>query len=162
MGGVSIAVEIRDQALRKWLAAAPRDWRRNAAPAIGLVLVRGTHERFRREVDPEGNAWAKLNPVYAMSKKGPGILRESSMLMRSITYKATSDAVHVGTNRIYARVHQLGATIRPKNKSKLTFRMGSRWVMVDQVQIKARPYLGVSRADDQAIRDVIEALIRPH
>ena len=161
MGGVAICVEVRDEALRKWLAAAPRDGRRNAAPANGMVLVRGTHERFRAERDPEGNAWARLNPEYARTKKGPGILRETSMLMRSIFYKATSDAIHVGTNRVYARVHQLGDTIRPKSRPKLVFKLGSRWVRAKQVTIPARPYLGVSREDERAIRDVIEALIRP-
>jgi phage gpG-like protein len=53
----------------------------------------------------------------------------------------------VGTNVIYAAIHQFGGTIRPKSKRALRFRMGGRLFTLSKVSIPARPFLGLTPAD---------------
>ncbi len=128
--------------------------------AIGTGLIAGTHDRFQAGVDPGGAPWAKLNPQYAFTKRGAGILRESAMaggLMGSIAMQAGRDNVVVGSNKIYAAVHQFGATITPKSGPHLVFKLGGRLVKARSVTIPARPYLGVSADDRQMIGDVVTA-----
>lgn len=136
--------------------------------AIGTGLVEGTHTRFGQGVDPDGNAWAPLNPVYAAGKRGNGILRESGMsggLMGSITFAAGRDQVRVGTNKIYAAIHQFGGTIRPVSASHLVFPMGGGYATVESVTIPARPFLGVSQQDvrmmEELITDRLERAMTP-
>lgn len=126
--------------------------------AIGTGLVANTQGRFDAEVDPDGNAWAPLEPVYAAGKRGPGILRESGMrggLQGSITYRAGRDQVTVGTNKIYGAIHQFGGEILPKHGKFLIFSLGGRTVKARSVTIPARPYLGVSSEDREMIVDVV-------
>jgi phage gpG-like protein len=49
--------------------------------------------------------------------------------------------VIVGTNVVYAAIHEFGGTITPKNAKWLVFKIGDQWVMTDSVDIPARPYL---------------------
>jgi phage virion morphogenesis protein len=123
---------------------------------IGIALVQTAQERFREERDAFGQPWAALSPAYAAVKKGPGILRKSGLLMRSITFRAGAAAVAVGSNRVYAAVHQFGATIRAKNAPALVFKLGRRVVRVKSVTIPQRPYLGFGPADRRAVLEVLE------
>lgn len=126
--------------------------------AIGTGLVANTHDRFDDAVDPDGNAWAPLDPVYAASKRGPGILRESAMrggLQGSITYRAGRNQVTVGTNKVYGAIHQFGGVIVPKHGQFLIFHIGGKLVKARSVTIPARPYLGVSSEDRDMILDVV-------
>lgn len=65
------------------------------------------------------------------------------VLRRSIRVESTSSEVIVGSDRPYARIHQEGGTITPKNGSALRFKIGERWVFAKKVDIPARPYLPV-------------------
>jgi len=132
--------------------------------AIGVGLVANVHDRFQRGSGPGGAAWPALNPAYAAIKRGPGILRESGMrggLMGSITSRAGSDSVEIGSNKIYAAIHQFGGIIRPVSAAKLRFPLVGGLVAVDQVEIPARPYLGIDREDEVMILEtVVDALDR--
>ena len=81
--------------------------------AIGVALVEETQKRFDQGVDVWGTRWQPLQPAYAAIKRGPGILRASLMLQRSITFAVSGSTMSVGSNRVYAAVHQYGATSRP-------------------------------------------------
>lgn len=137
----------------------------NPAPilrAIGTGLVASTQDRMDEGRAPDGSAWAPLNPAYAAGKRGPGILRESAMrggLQASITHLAGARDVRVGTNKIYAAIHQFGGTIRPKGSGRLAFRLGGRLVLARSVTIPARPFLGVSSEDREMILDVVEGAL---
>jgi len=132
--------------------------------AIGVGLVANVHDRFQRGSGPGGAAWPALNPAYAAIKRGPGILRESGMrggLMGSITSRAGSNSVEIGSNKIYAAIHQFGGIIRPVSASKLRFPLLGGLVAVDQVEIPARPYLGIDREDEIVILEtLVDALDR--
>lgn len=162
MAGARITVELDDRAA---LAALQRLQRMALGDValmrvIGTALVEETLARFRSGTDPEGRAWTPLNPAYAAIKRGPGILRESRMLMRSITYVAGAAHVAVGSNRVYAAVHQFGGTIRPKAAKALVFRMGSNIVRARSVAIPARPYLGFGERDHVAVVEALEGMVQ--
>lgn len=161
MAGAIIFTRIESKAPRRVFAALSRVMA-NPTPvmaAIGTGLVESTHERFERAVDPGGQAWAPLLPAYAAIKRGPGILRAAGMaggLMGSITRRAGRDRVEVGTNKIYAGVHQHGATIRANKAKALVFRLAGGMVMAKSVTIPARPFLGLTRSDEDMILDMLQ------
>lgn len=130
--------------------------------AIGTGIVSSTQDRFDAGQDPDGGAWAPLNPAYAAGKRGPGILRESGMrggLQSSITYRAGRSEVQVGSNKIYAAIHQYGGVITPKSAGRLVFRLGGRVVHARSVTIPQRRYLGISSDDQVMILDVVEGAL---
>jgi phage virion morphogenesis protein len=173
MAGVTFNARLDDQQVRRALIALAAFGRDDGVlRAIGVGLARNTRERFDRGVDPEGQPWAPLHPLYEPLKRGPGILRESAMrggLQGSITSDVAGRTVVVGSNKIYAAVHQFGATIRPRNAPALVFRLatgqmiktkrGSRpetqLVFTQSVTIPARPYLGLSSRDADTVREVV-------
>jgi phage virion morphogenesis protein len=124
---------------------------------VGVGLVKTTQERFVTATDPAGAAWKGLNPAYAAFKRGPGILREKAMrggLMGSVTFQVQGPRqVAIGSNKIYAAIHQFGGVIRPVHGRSLVFKLGKRVVHARRVTIPARPYLGIGEADKQMIMD---------
>lgn len=126
---------------------------------IGQQMLKATRARMVAETAPDGARWAPLNPDYAASKRGPGILRESGMrggLMSSITASVAGNAVRIGTNKVQAGIHQFGGEIRPRSAAALAFTLGGRLVLAQKVTIPARPFLGISADDRAEIRQVIE------
>ena len=97
---------------------------------------------------------------------------DKGLLRNSITYKVGSDEAEIGTNVIYAPIHEFGGTIRAKNAPYLVFQLpgyqtrsgkltafgkaaaegavdsggnavnATGWVSVKEVTIPPRPYLG--------------------
>ncbi|MBR0643996.1 phage virion morphogenesis protein [Plastoroseomonas hellenica] len=129
--------------------------------AIGAGLVSNTQDRFDAGRDPQGKAWEEVKEPWASLKKGPGVLREAGMrggLQGSITMDVSGDELMVGSNKIYAGVHQFGAIIRPKNGTWLVFRTsdGNVYGGARQVRIPARPYLGIGPEDEDTVLDVTE------
>ena len=113
--------------------------------SIGEALVSGTLKRFDAEEDPQGRKW---EPSGRASEEGGQTLTSKGRLRDSIDRVATPDKVMVGSNLAYARIHQEGGIITPKNAKKLVFTgRGGKKVAVDKVTIPARPYLGVSEDD---------------
>ena len=113
--------------------------------SIGDALVSGTLKRFDAEEDPQGRKW---EPSGRASEEGGQTLTSKGRLRDSIDRVATPDKVMVGSNLAYARIHQEGGIITPKNAKKLVFTgCGGKKVAVDKVSIPARPYLGVSEED---------------
>ena len=136
--------------------------------AIGSALVEVTQKRFDTGTEPYGAKWHPLNPAYAMIKKGPGILRASLQLQRSVTFQTRGSDITIGSNRIYAAVHQSGATIKPVNAKALVFRLGisgprggkgSGIVRAKSVTIPARPYLGFGPNDYRAVMEKTAELV---
>jgi len=114
-----------------------------ALKAIGEHTLIATEGRFERQQDPGGRKWAPLKPSTRRRKKHPKILTESGMLRGTIRYRLMgTNAVAIGTNRPYGRIHQLGGKAGRGRK----------------VTIPARPYLGFSGTD----REEIEAILVDH
>lgn len=71
-----------------------------------------------------------------------------------------SISVEVGSNVLYARVHQFGATIRAKSGEYLRFRIGDRWARKQQVTIQPRPFLGLSDDDSTELVKIEDDLLK--
>jgi phage virion morphogenesis protein len=124
---------------------------------IGAVLESSTRQRFRTGVAPDGASW---KPSVRATKKGGKTLLDHGHLRDSITHDADDKTAVVGSNLIYAAIHQVGGIIRAKAGGMLTFNIpGVGWRRVAKVTIPARPYLGVSDRDRVEIADQVERYI---
>ncbi len=123
---------------------------------IGEELVASTQLRFREETAPDSTKWPQS---IRAREEGGQTLSDTRRLRNSITAAARPDRVEVGTNDKRAAVHQFGAVIRPKRAKALRFRVGKRWATKQEVSIPARPFLGVSDDDEQAIKEIIQERI---
>lgn len=147
---------------------------------VGEYLMRSTRERGRREIDPDGQKWRALSKPYKRrkDKKRPGvpILKfDFHMQGDQLSHQVDGDALFLGTHAPYGAVHQFGGTInRAAHSRKLSFakdydngmkrfaRPGSKdvdhekWATVKAYEIKipARPWLGVSKEDEEEIGNI--------
>lgn len=126
--------------------------------AIGEALASGAQRRFQAQKAPDGQSWKQSERAAA---EGGMTLSDSGILRKSIDYAATPDKVMVGSNVVYARIHQLGGVIKPKNGKALKFTTASgKEVVVKQVNMPARPYLGVSAQDKEEVKACIQAFLK--
>lgn len=121
--------------------------------AIGNEGAELTRLNFNDGTDPYGYGWE--HPVFRSGQP----LRDTGRLMNSITHHATGEEVAIGTDVIYAAVHQTGMTIKAKNAPYLVFKAGNRWVKTKQVTIPARPFLPDDRGLPQSWRDAINGIV---
>lgn len=143
--GVAIAVTIEDDGIRDALTRL-LGLTANLQPVfdeIGSMLLASTEQRFEDETGPDGKAWEPHSPATVLQRgAGAPILRDQGHLYQSLTYHASRLQAEVGTNRAYARIHQLGGEAGRGR----------------QVTIPARPYLGISDED----RTEIGAILNDH
>lgn len=121
--------------------------------AIGRVLVNGARERIAvTNESPDGVAWP---PSLRAETTGSRTLHDSGRLLTSITSEASARDVVVGSSLIYAGVHQEGAIIRAKTAKGLAFTLADGdEVVVGEVFVPMRPYLGISTAEAADIDDL--------
>lgn len=119
---------------------------------IGEEMVTQTMDRFDEQKSPEGEAW----PVSIRASQGGETLSDSGDLKGSIHASANSEGVAVGTNKIYAAIHQFGGTIKAKNAKCLKFSIGGRWSSKSEVEMPERSFLGVSDEDFEAINEIVQ------
>lgn len=123
---------------------------------IGEYGAKSTRARFLSETDPEGNPWPDLNPLYAKTKKGPGKLRGETRALSQIVWQLVEDSgVEWGSNEVYARIHNEGGTIVPKNAAALVFSMGGQTFHVKSVTIPRRQFLGTNGHDIEEILGIV-------
>lgn len=137
MSGVRVRVDVDDRELRQRLKhLADLRVPRAVWAAVGQTLATSTVARFEAGRGPDGQPW---EPSRRAGREGGRTLVDTARLRGSITYRASDDGVEVGTNVVYAAIHQLGSAPgggRPRG-------------------IPARPYLGVDDDDRTAIVDAI-------
>lgn len=144
------------------IAAIGRDPSR-VLDAVGFSILNNTRRRMERGVDPRGIAWesyAPLNPLYASTKDGPGILRgldwSRTGLYGSLTKRVRGNTLEWGSALPYARIHQFGGVIVPRTKKALVWEMGGAVFMRKSVKIPARPYLGFTEEDREDVMYLLE------
>lgn len=99
----------------------------NLKPAfneIGDYLVSETTQRFKDSTAPDGSKWGSV-------KRGDKPLINKGRLRDSINHQTTNDSVVIGTNLIYAVIHQFGGQAGRGRKMTIT----------------ARPFLGINIQD---------------
>lgn len=111
---------------------------------IGESLVSSTKKRFEDERGPDGQEWVKSHRAQA---EGGKTLSATARLKNSITYRASTTNVEIGTNVKYAHVHQNGMEIKPITAKFLRFQIGGRWTRKKKVVIPKRPFLGIDDDD---------------
>lgn len=74
---------------------------------------------------------------------GHPLHRRTGKLAQSVGYRVHEDYAEVGSNLVYAPVHEFGATIRPGAKGFLAWQgAGGEWIFTKKpVVIPPRPYL---------------------
>lgn len=128
---------------------------------IGEDVMQSTKERFKSATAPDGRAWAPNSPVTLArfagrwgGKKGAQragqktpLIGESRQLSRTINWQMRgSNAVAVGSPMVYAGVQQFGAPKAPRGRGP--------WGA-----IPARPFLGLSSADEKHILALVQRFI---
>jgi phage virion morphogenesis protein len=159
---MKIAVKIQDAQLKEALSGLASRVR-NMTPImkeIGEIVRTSVERNFAETGRPE--KWPESQRV----KRGGGqTLSRTGRLRRSFTVKASKDRVEVGTNVVYAAIHQFGGTITQGARSELFTR--NRYVRGDKkgqfkkgtkagrgvtfgerrINIPARPFLMVQDED---------------
>lgn len=69
-----------------------------------------------------------------------GLIDQGNYRGSVTTEKTAQNQVFVFTTTIYARVHEFGATIVPRNKTILRFFIGDQEIFAKSVTIPARPH----------------------
>jgi len=88
--------------------------------------------------------------------------REATLWRSLRVVSTTKTSVRIGSDRVYAAIHQFGGTIRPKKAGgRLVFTVGGKKVFAKSVTIPARPYFPVINGQltplaQQRIKDIIE------
>lgn len=117
------------------LAALPDQRRAATLQAIGL-LVSSLATRAFTTPSLRPSPWPKRKddlPHNLLLKKGT--------LRASVKHVSVSgNAVTVGSDRIYAMIHQRGGKIIPKRKKALAYKSGGKTVVTKSVTIPARPF----------------------
>lgn len=109
---------------------------------IAGIMADSTEENFKEEGRPK---WKDLSEKTKTARRKTGhypgqILQVSGQLAMSITTQYDNESAVIGSNKVYAAIHQLGV---PAGKNKKT-------------TIPARPYLRLTENDYHDILEVIE------
>ncbi|MCS6175862.1 phage virion morphogenesis protein [Shewanella baltica] len=112
---------------------------------IAAVLESATEGAFEAEADPvTGQAWASLTDAYLKAnpkRQGGKILQASAGgLAASVAADSGDFWAAIGSNKIYAAIHQFG---------------GTDDMPAGPAGIPARHYLGVSREDEQSMLGIL-------
>lgn len=132
--------------------------KRGVLTSIAEGLRTSTILRFDEQKSPEGKRWV---PSIRAGENGGKTLTDTATLRNSIHTEVSGNGLAVGTNDIRAATLQYGAerTIRAR-KDYLAFKMRGQWRRARSVRIRipSRPFLGISRQDEQDIREQLEEL----
>lgn len=107
---------------------------------VGFLLSEQTRDRLINEkTSPDGDAWPAWSPAYAATRGSNHSLligEGSAGLEGSIQHVVDGDAVEVGSNLVYAAIHQFGGAEVGKN-------------------IPARAYLGLSDENTAELHQLV-------
>lgn len=175
MAGAVITIKTDDREVRGLLNKVQRRLS-DMTPVmkvIGEIVRTSVVRNFEKGGRPK--KWAPLSKTtLARRKKGGGILRVQGFaggLMGSITARAYPDKVVIGTNKIYAAVHQFGAKKGQFGRVPVARKIGSAgrsgatlysrgWLMsVPWGDIPARPFLMVQDEDWGEIKKTLGRFI---
>ena len=112
---------------------------------IAGIMADSTEENFKEEGRPK---WKDLSEKTKTARRKTGhypgqILQVSDQLAMSITTQYDNESAVIGSNKVYAVIHQLGGQAG-KNK---------------KITIPARPYLSLTDDDFEDIIETIEHYI---
>ena len=131
---------------------------RDAWDVIGRRWVDLTRERFETGTAPDGTTW---KPSARAKRDSGQTLVDTRRLQDSITHEPDDRGVTIGTNTIYAAIHQFGGTIVPKAKKALRFFIpGAGWITTRKVTMPPRPFLGANGGDLEEFAEILASRLR--
>lgn len=126
--------------------------------AIAENIMDATKENFSTEGARLGEKWQDLSPLTKKWRSEQGydgkMLQVRRKLYNSISAYSDNDTAIVGTNLVYAKVHQLGIDKRV-NVSAHTRRNKPVKAHTKELKIPARPFLGLTDGDIKGIEGLI-------
>jgi phage virion morphogenesis protein len=152
---MEIRFEIASDTLSAGIAralAASQDFTPAMAEVV-RVLETGVRERFETGRDPQGKPWTPSQRAIA---QGGRTLDDTGALLSSMASASDSTSAVVGTNLVYAAIHQAGGTIRPKRGRALNTPFGPRGA----VRMPARPFLGFGAYETEEIEEILGRHLR--
>lgn len=99
---------------------------------------------------PDGQAW---QPRSGLGARKP--LNASGLLAATIASHVSGRTARWGSNRVYARIHQLGGVVIPRRRRALHFDAAGRPIFVRRVVIPPRPFVGWGDAEESAANALI-------
>lgn len=147
---------------------------------IAGIMMNAVEENFASEGSrlPSGSwpqlAKSTLRQLAKKGKTGKMLQRSSGGLASSISAKSTKTTAEVGTNKVYASIHQFGGVVNRKTRSetfkRIRYKKGTKKGKFKKgtikgqgfsfkaytVTIPARPYLGLNQQDDNKILNAID------
>tara|TARA_B100000678_G_scaffold258338_1_gene237841 strand:+ start:5326 stop:5778 length:453 start_codon:yes stop_codon:yes gene_type:complete len=112
-------------------------------PVLSGVLESQTRRRFETKTSPEGDAWESWSPAYGATRHGGhSLLMDSMGLLDSLAGDYTDDEASVGSDLVYAAIHQFG---------------GDTDMPAGPADVPARPYLGIGPDDEAEILEVVNS-----
>jgi phage virion morphogenesis protein len=150
MSGIELTVDLKAfERISKQLQSLADFEREELLDDIGALGVSQTQRRIESEkTAPDGTKWKP-------NRRGGSTLMLKGHLLTSIHHETSASETQWGSNLVYAAIHQTGGTIKPKNKKFLRFMAGNTAIFVREVNMPARPYLGLSDANRDEIEDLI-------
>lgn len=156
---IQLSVNIQDRdvtALMENLRDIDRGGYHGALKAIGEAAKAMSVESFEEGKSPAGDEWK----VSARAEEESGqTLVDNAVLKNSIGVAVSGDEAMVGTNVIYAAIHQLGGVIKPKSAKALQFKVSGGFVVVKKVEIPPRPYLPDAEDPPSALIDEMNHIL---
>lgn len=113
-----------------------------ALDAVGALIESATRRRIGEErIAPDGAPWPDWSESYAKTREDQHqLLVGDGDLLDSIAFYTGANEVSVGSNLVYAAIHQFGGE------------------EVGRPDLPARPYLGLSAGDQGDITSLIADL----
>lgn len=148
---------------------------------VSELLAAIAERSFDAERSPDGVPWAPLAPATVRQKRKAGrsekILEREGDLKSSILSDHDRRSAAAGTNLVYAAIHQFGGTIQRSARSQVlafaarggrftsraaasrrragSVRVSFAAIGAHNIDIPARPFLGVGQGDADAILDIV-------
>lgn len=163
MSGIEITIALNSADLEATLdrAIAGGEDLRQPMAEIAEEWLEHVRQRFSEERDPLGVPWKKRRVEPGEEDAPHKLLQLTSALARSIVPEFGSDFAQLGVQPSggpgkYARIHNEGGEIVPKNGKALSF--GGR--LVSKVVMPKRQFLGFGPAEQQTVEDVMGNWLR--
>ncbi|MBL4870543.1 MAG: phage virion morphogenesis protein, partial [Robiginitomaculum sp.] len=139
MSGVALHIDVSDLGLaadRLEAIAGQIDLGVITAAVAGSVESQTKRRISDEKTSPDGDPWAAWSAAYAGTRhSGHSLLQGEGDLLDGIFSEQRGDKAVVGSNEVYAAIHQFGGKAG-RNKS---------------IDIPARPFLGISEENEADI-----------